>query len=131
VTWLGVDGEGRIDLQELEAAIRDDTVLVSLMAANNEIGTLHPLAEIGAITKARGVLFHTDATQAAGRVPLDVNAQGIDLMSLSAHQFYGPKGVGVLYVWRKQLRVRLTALFDGGGHERGMRSGTLNVAAIV
>ena len=131
VTWLEVDGRGRIDLDALRAAIRDDTVLVSLMAANNETGTLHPLAAIGAICKERGVLFHSDATQAAGRVPIDVVADQVDLLSLSAHKFYGPKGVGALYVRRKNPRVRLAALLDGGGHERGMRSGTLNVPGIV
>jgi cysteine desulfurase len=131
VTWLPVDGKGHVDLEQLRAAITERTVLVSLMAANNEIGTLHPLAAIGRLCKERGVLFHTDATQAAGKVELDVEAMGIDLMSLSAHKFYGPKGVGCLYVRRKNPRVRLTAILDGGGHERGMRSGTLNVPGIV
>jgi cysteine desulfurase len=131
VTWLEVDGQGRIDLDALRAAIRDDTVLVSLMTANNETGTVHPIAEIGALCKERGVLFHTDATQAPGRIPLDVEAQHVDLMSLSAHKMYGPKGVGVLYVRRKSPRVRLAPMMDGGGHERGMRSGTLNVPGIV
>ena len=131
VTWLPVDGRGRIDLDELRAAITDKTILISLMAANNEIGTLHPLAEIGAIAKEKGVLFHTDATQAAGKIPLDVQAQAVDLLSLSAHKFYGPKGVGCLYVRRKAPRVRLTPILDGGGHERGMRSGTLHVTGIV
>jgi cysteine desulfurase len=122
---------GRIDLDALRAAIRPDTILVSLMAANNETGTAHPIAEIGALCKEKGVLFHTDATQAAGRMPLDVQSQGIDLLSLSAHKFYGPKGVGALYVRRKSPRVRLAPLMDGGGHERGMRSGTLNVPGIA
>jgi cysteine desulfurase len=131
VTWLPVDGKGHVDLDALRAAITDKTILISLMAANNEIGTLHPIAEIGRIAKERGVLFHTDATQAAGKIPLDVIAQDVDLLSLSAHKFYGPKGVGCLYVRRKQPRVRLTPILDGGGHERGMRSGTLNVAGIV
>jgi cysteine desulfurase len=131
ITWLPVDGKGHVDLAQLEAAITDRTVLVSLMAANNEIGTLHPLAEIGAICKAKGTLFHTDATQAAGKIPLDVEAQHVDLLSLSAHKMYGPKGVGCLYVRRKNPRVRVTAQMDGGGHERGMRSGTLNVTGIV
>jgi cysteine desulfurase len=131
VTWLPVDPKGHVDLGALAAAITDRTILVSLMAANNEIGTLHPLEQIGALCKQKGVLFHTDATQAAGRVPLDVEAQHVDLMSLSAHKFYGPKGVGSLYVRRKNPRVRLTAQMDGGGHERGMRSGTLNVPGIV
>ena len=131
VTWLPVDRQGHVDLDQLQAAITDRTILVSLMAANNEIGTLHPLAEIGAICKQKGTLFHTDATQAAGKIPLDVEAQHIDLLSLSAHKMYGPKGVGCLYVRRKNPRVRLTAQLDGGGHERGMRSGTLNVTGIV
>ena len=126
-----VDGNGHIDLQALEAAITDETILVSLMTANNEIGTIHPIEQIGAICKAKGTLFHTDATQAAGRIPLDVEAQHVDLMSISAHKMYGPKGVGALYVRRKNPRVRLTAQMDGGGHERGMRSGTLNVTGII
>ncbi len=131
VTYLEVDGTGRIDLEHLRETIRDETILISLMAANNEIGTLHPIAEIGAIAKEKGVLFHTDATQAAGKVPLDVIAQNVDLLSLSAHKFYGPKGVGCLYVRRKKPRVRLSPILDGGGHERGMRSGTLNVTGII
>ncbi len=131
ITWLPVDSEGRVDLAQLAAAITEKTLLVSLMAANNEIGTLHPLKEIGALCKQKGVLFHTDATQAVGRIPLDVEAQHIDLMSLSAHKFYGPKGVGALYVRRRSPRVRLSAQMDGGGHERGMRSGTLNVPGVV
>ncbi len=131
VTWLPVDGNGHVDLAQLEAAITDRTILVSLMAANNEIGTLHPIERIGALCKQKGTLFHTDATQAAGRVPLDVESQHVDLMSLSAHKIYGPKGVGCLYVRRRNPRVRLTAQMDGGGHERGMRSGTLNVPGIV
>ena len=131
VTWLEVDGMGRIDLEALRGAIRPDTILVSLMAANNETGTAHPIAEIGALCKERGVLFHTDATQVVGRMPIDVQSQGIDLLSLSAHKMYGPKGVGALYVRRKNPRVRLTSQMDGGGHERGMRSGTLNVTGIV
>jgi len=131
VTWLEVDDQGHVDLKELEAAITDKTILVSLMAANNEVGTAHPLKEIGAICKAKGTLFHTDATQAAGKLPLDVEDQNIDLLSLSAHKMYGPKGVGCLYVRRKNPRVRLTSQMDGGGHERGMRSGTLNVTGIV
>jgi len=131
VTWLPVDRQGHVDLAQLEAAITDKTILVSLMAANNEIGTLHPIADIGAICKRKGTLFHTDATQAAGKIPLDVEAQHVDLLSLSAHKMYGPKGVGCLYVRRKNPRVRLTAQMDGGGHERGMRSGTLNVTGIV
>jgi cysteine desulfurase len=131
VTWLPVDGKGHVDLDQLAAAITDRTILVSLMAANNEIGTLHPIEKIGAICKQKGTLFHTDATQATGKIPIDVEAQHIDLLSMSAHKMYGPKGVGCLYVRRKNPRVRLTAQMDGGGHERGMRSGTLNVTGIV
>ncbi len=131
VTFLPVDGKGHVDLAQLAAAITDRTILVSLMAANNEVGTLHPLAEIGALCKQKGTLFHTDATQAAGKITLDVEAQHVDLLSLSAHKMYGPKGVGCLYVRRKNPRVRLTSQMDGGGHERGMRSGTLNVTGIV
>ena len=131
VTFLPVDQQGNIDLAELEAAITDQTVLISLMAANNETGTRHRVEDIGKLAKERGVLFHCDATQAAGKVPLDVDALGIDLMSLSAHKFYGPKGVGCLYVRRRRPRVRLTPILDGGGHERGMRSGTLNVPGVV
>lgn len=131
VTWLEVDDKGHIDLKELEDAITDETILVSLMAANNEVGTLHPIREIGAICKKKGTLFHTDATQQVGKAPIDVIADNVDLLSLSAHKMYGPKGVGALYVRRKNPRVRLTAQMDGGGHERGMRSGTLNVTGIV
>ena len=131
VTWLPVDGKGHVDMAQLAAAITDRTILVSLMAANNEVGTLHPLAEIGALCKQKGTLFHTDATQCPGKIPLDVEAQHIDLMSISAHKMYGPKGVGCLYVRRKNPRVRLTAQMDGGGHERGMRSGTLATHQII
>lgn len=131
VTFLNVDKNGMISLQELEQAISNETVLVSLMAGNNEIGTLHPLKEIGKICKAKGVLFHTDATQAVGKIPVDVEEMGIDLLSLSGHKMYGPKGIGALYVRRKDPRVRLDAMMDGGGHERGMRSGTLPVPMIV
>jgi cysteine desulfurase len=131
VTFLEADAKGRIDLDKLRDTIRDDTILVTLMAGNNEIGTVHPLADIGRICKEKGVLFHTDATQAIGRIPIDVQEQNIDLLSMSAHKFYGPKGVGALYVRRKGPRVRLTCQMDGGGHERGMRSGTLNVTGIV
>jgi cysteine desulfurase len=130
VTWLGVDADGGIDLDELKAALADDTLLVSLMAANNEIGTLAPLAEVGALCRARDVLFHTDAAQAFGKVPLDVNAMNIDLMSISAHKVYGPKGIGALYV-RRRPRVRLEPLIDGGGQERGLRSGTLPAPLCV
>jgi cysteine desulfurase len=131
VERLGVDGGGRIDLGHLEAALGDDVLVVSVMYANNEIGTLQAIAAIGALCKARGVLFHTDATQAFGKEPIDVEACGIDLLSLSAHKLYGPKGVGALYVRRKGPRVRLEALLEGGGHERGLRSGTANVPGIV
>jgi cysteine desulfurase len=130
VTYLNPKRDGLVDLEELAAAITDKTVLVSIMAANNEIGVVQPLEAIGKLCRAKGVLFHTDAVQAAGKVPLDVEAMHVDLMSLSAHKMYGPKGVGALYVRRKP-RVRIAPLIDGGGHERGMRSGTLNVASIV
>jgi cysteine desulfurase len=131
VTVLPVDGLGRIDPEAVRAALTERTVLVSLMAANNEVGTLHPLAAIGALCKERGVLFHTDAAQAAGRIPLDVQAMGIDLLSLSAHKVHGPKGVGALYVRRKNPRVVLEPVQRGGGQERGLRSGTHNVPGIV
>ena len=131
VTYLPVQKDGLIDLEELKRAIDDKTILVTIMAANNEIGVLQPWAEIGKICHERGVLFHTDATQAVGKVPVDVNKQNIDLMSISAHKMYGPKGVGALYVRRKNPRVQISAIIDGGGHERGMRSGTLNVPGIV
>ncbi len=131
VTYLRVNQYGQIDLDELRAAITPQTVLISIMAANNEIGTLAPLAEIGRIARDHGVLFHTDATQAAGSIPLDVQKMQIDLLSLSAHKMYGPKGIGALYVRRSNPRVRLAPLLYGGGHERGMRSGTLNVPGIV
>ena len=131
VSYLRVNQYGQIDLDELRAAITPQTVLISIMAANNEIGTLAPLAEIGRIARDHGVLFHTDATQAAGSTPLDVQKMQIDLLSLSAHKMYGPKGIGALYVRRSNPRVRLAPLLYGGGHERGMRSGTLNVPGIV
>src|SRR2546421_6888613 len=130
VTYLGVDRDGRVDPRAVAAAMTDKTILVSIMLANNEIGTVNPVDEIGAVVKARGALFHIDAVQGVGKVPFDVNAARADLVSLSAHKMYGPKGVGALYVRRKP-RVRITALIDGGGHERGMRSGTLNVPGIV
>jgi cysteine desulfurase len=130
-TFLPVDSKGQIDLAALRDAITDQTILVSVMAANNEIGTVAPIAEIGAICKEKGVLFHSDATQCPGKLALDVARMNVDLMSISAHKFYGPKGVGALYVRRKGPRVRLTPILDGGGHERGMRSGTLNVPGIV
>ena len=131
VTYLAVKQDGLIDLDQLRDAITDKTILVSIMYANNEIGVLQPIAEIGKICKEKGVLFHTDAVQACGKVPVNVIADNIDLLSLSAHKMYGPKGVGALYVRRKNPRVQLTAQIDGGGHERGMRSGTLNVTGIV
>jgi cysteine desulfurase len=131
VTFLPVDKYGRIDLQQLAAAIKDDTVLVSIMHGNNEIGTLQPVGEIGKLCKQRGVLFHTDGCQTFGKVPIDVNEMGIDLLSLSGHKIHGPKGVGALYVRRKRPRVICEAIIHGGGHERNMRSGTLNVPGIV
>lgn len=131
VTYLRVDQYGCIDLDEVRAAITPKTILISIMAANNEIGTLAPLADIGRIAREHGVLFHTDATQAAGYVPIDVQQQQIDLLSLSAHKMYGPKGIGALYVRRSNPRVRLAPMIYGGGHERGLRSGTLNVPGIV
>ena len=131
VTFLEVDAHGCINLGQLEQSIRPDTILVSLMGGNNEIGTVNPLEEIGRITRKHGVLFHTDATQAYGKIPLDVERMNIDLLSMSAHKMYGPKGIGALYVRRKKPRVRLSPIVFGGGHERGMRSGTLNVTGIV
>ena len=131
VTQLGVDSCGFIDLDELRASISDRTLLISIMAANNEIGVLQPLAEIGAIAQERGVAFHTDAAQAAGKVPVDVSASGIDLLSLTAHKYYGPKGAGALYVRRRKPKLELQCQIDGGGHENGFRSGTLNVPGIV
>lgn len=131
VTYLKVKGNGLIDLEELEAAIKPNTILISVMYANNEIGTIMPMKEIGAIAKKNGVLVFSDATQAVGKIPVDVNKDGIDLMAFTAHKMYGPKGVGALYVRRKNPRVKVTAQIDGGGHERGMRSGTLNVPGIV
>jgi cysteine desulfurase len=130
VTYLDVEKDGRVDLKKLEAAMTDKTILVSIMFANNEIGTVQPIAEIGRLCRQRGILFHCDAVQGIGRVPFHVEEMNVDLASLSAHKMYGPKGVGALYVRRKP-RVRIAPLIDGGGHERGMRSGTLNVASIV
>jgi cysteine desulfurase len=131
VTFLPVQSDGLIDLDQLEKAIRPDTILVSVMAANNEIGVLQPLATIGQLCRRYQVLFHTDAAQAVGKIPLDVEAMQIDLMSLTAHKVYGPKGIGALYVRRRQPRVQLAAQLHGGGHERGMRSGTLYTPQIV
>ena len=131
VTYLQVQPDGLIDLSELEAAIKPNTVLISIMYANNEIGTVMPMKEISAIARKHGVLVFTDGTQAVGKIPVDVNKDGIDLMAFTAHKMYGPKGVGALYVRRKNPRVKVTAQMDGGGHERGMRSGTLNVPGIV
>lgn len=131
VTYLGVDNEGRIDLDRLRDAVAGDTLLVSAMSANNEIGVLHPLDEIAAIAHAKGALFHCDAVQSAGLLPFDAKQLGVDLVSLSAHKMYGPKGVGALYVAKRDPAIDIEALFDGGGHERGYRSGTLNVPAIV
>jgi len=130
VTYLPVDKDGRVDPAAVRAAMTDKTILVSIMLANNEIGTVNPVEEIGAVVKDKGALFHIDAVQGVGKIPFDVNAARADLVSLSAHKMYGPKGVGALYVRRKP-RVRITAIIDGGGHERGMRSGTLNVPGIV
>lgn len=131
VTYLKVNHEGLIDLKELEAAITPQTIMVAVMYANNEIGVINPLSEISHITRKHGVLLMTDATQAVGKIPVNVHKEGIDLLAFSAHKMYGPKGVGALYVRRKSPRVKVTAQMDGGGHERGMRSGTLNVPGIV
>jgi len=131
VTYLEPDETGRTTVESVEAAMRDDTILVTIMWANNEVGTVNPVREIGALCHARGVLFFTDATQAVGKIPVDVEADHIDLLCLSAHKLYGPKGAGCLYVRRRKPRVRLVSQIDGGGHERGMRSGTLNVPGIV
>ena len=131
VTYLKVKENGLIDLQELEAAIKPTTILIAIMYANNEIGTINPIKEISAIARKHGVLLFSDAVQAVGKIPVDVNKDGIDLMAFTAHKMYGPKGVGALYVRRKNPRVKVTAQMDGGGHERGMRSGTLNVPGIV
>jgi len=130
ITVLPVSGEGIVDPEAVRSALRPDTVLVSVMHANNEVGTVQPVEEIGRITRERGVLFHTDAVQSVGRIPFDVESSGADLVSLTAHKMYGPKGVGALYV-RRRPRARLVAQIDGGGHERGYRSGTLNVPGIV
>jgi len=131
ITYLKVNADGLIDLNELESAIRPTTILIAIMYANNEIGTVQPIREIGAIAKKHNVLFFSDATQAVGKIPVNVMEDGIDMMALSSHKMYGPKGVGALYVRRKNPRVKLAAQMDGGGHERGFRSGTLNVPGIV
>ena len=131
VTYLSPNEDGLINLNELEAAITDQTILITIMYGNNEIGVVQDIKAISAIAKKNGILFHTDATQAVGKIPVDVLADGIDLMSFTAHKMYGPKGVGALYVRRKNPRVKVTSQMDGGGHERGMRSGTLNVPGIV
>ena len=131
VTYLPVLKDGRISLDDLRAAITDKTILITIMSANNEIGVLQPIEEIGAIAKEKGILFHTDAVQSVGKVPFDINKVKADLVSMSGHKIYGPKGVGALYVRRRNPRVLLAAQIDGGGHERGMRSGTLNVPGIV
>jgi len=131
VTYLPVEKDGRINLDDLRRAITPKTILISIMYANNEIGVVQPIAEIGKIAKEKGILFHSDGVQAAGKIPVDVQKDNIDLLSLTAHKFYGPKGCGALYVRRKNPRVQLSAIIDGGGHERGMRSGTLNVPGIV
>src|SRR5205823_4993233 len=131
VTSLPVEKDGRVKPEEVRNAITDKTILISVMLANNEIGTIHPIAEIGKIAKEKGILFHCDATQGVGKIPVDVNQLGVDLMSFTAHKVYGPKGIGALYVRKKGPRVRLEPQIDGGGHERGMRSGTLPVPLIV
>lgn len=131
VTYLSVGSDGLIDPEAVRAAMTEKTILISLMMANNEIGVIQPISDIGKIAKERGVIFHCDATQGVGKMPLDVQAMGVDLISLSAHKMYGPKGIGALYVRKKNPRVRVSAMMDGGGHERGMRSGTLNVPGIV
>ena len=131
ITYLPVDSEGLVNLQDLEAAIKPSTILIAVMYANNETGVIQPVQEIGALAKKHGIIFFSDAVQAVGKIPVHVQNDHIDLLSLSAHKIYGPKGVGALYVRRKNPRVRLTAQIDGGGHERGMRSGTLNVPGIV
>ncbi len=131
VTYIEPPDDGITTTEMVEAALTEGTILVSIMAANNEVGVLNPIGEIGKLCRERGILFHTDATQGFGKIPIDVNEMCIDLLSLSAHKIYGPKGIGGIYVRRRKPRVRLAALIDGGGHERGMRSGTLNVSGIV
>ena len=131
ITYLPVKADGLIDIEDLKRAMDDKTILVSIMFANNEIGVIQPIAEIGKLCHEKGVIFHTDAVQAVGKIPVDVNSMNIDVLSLSGHKIYGPKGVGALYVRRRNPRVQISAQIDGGGHERGMRSGTLNVPGIV
>jgi cysteine desulfurase len=131
VTYLPVEKDGRVNPDEIRKAITDKTILISIMLANNEIGTIHPIAEIGKIAKEKGILLHCDATQGVGKIPVDVEALKVDLMSFTSHKIYGPKGVGALYVRKKGPRVRLVPQIDGGGHERGMRSGTLPVPLII
>ena len=131
VTYLPVQKDGLVSLDDVQEAITDKTILVTIMTANNEIGVIQPIAEIAAIVKAKGILFHTDAVQAVGKVPFNVNELKVDMASISAHKMYGPKGVGALFVRRRNPRVLLAPQIDGGGHERGMRSGTLNVPGVV
>lgn len=131
VTYVAVGRDGLVDVEAIRAALTDKTILISIMFANNEIGTIQPVTELGKLAKEKGIIFHTDATQAAGKIPVDVEAMGIDLLSATAHMMYGPKGVGALYVRRKNPRVRIAPMVDGGGHERGMRSGTVPVPLVV
>ena len=131
VTYLPVDSRGLVDIGRLSEAATEKTILISIMAANNEVGTIQPVREIGRMAKEKGIIFHCDATQGVGKIPMDVEEMGIDLLSMSAHKIYGPKGIGALYVRSKKPKVRLYPIIDGGGHERGMRSGTLNVSGIV
>jgi cysteine desulfurase len=131
VTYVPVGRDGLVDVEAVRAAVTPKTILISIMFANNEIGTIQPVAELGKLAKEKGILFHTDATQAVGKIPVDVEAMGIDLLSVTAHMLYGPKGVGALYVRRKNPRVRIAPMVDGGGHERGMRSGTVPVPLVV